>query len=81
MVLWCLDYDPGVRGFRPDDHLGPLREYLQTHYHAVKIIENSVRVLERNEGPAAEQFSEGAARSAPRNFTPATPPPKREPES
>ena len=45
MVLWCPYLDPGVDGIRADDHLGPLRDYLQTHYHPVKAFEDAVQVL------------------------------------
>jgi len=47
VVEWCTNLDFGIR---PDDHLGPLREYLHTHYHAARAPENSMRVLIRNTG-------------------------------
>jgi hypothetical protein len=46
-VLWCTDLGPG--GIRPDDHLGPLRDYLRAHYHAAEAPEDSAQVLERND--------------------------------
>lgn len=44
IVLWCSDLDFGLR---PDDHLGPLRDYLHTHYQPAEVPENPKRVLQR----------------------------------
>jgi hypothetical protein len=49
MVLGCPELDAGAHEFQPGDHLGPLRDYLRTHYHPVKAVEDSMQVLERNE--------------------------------
>lgn len=51
-VLWCTDLDPG--GIRPDDNLGPLRDYLRAHYYVAEAPGNSVQVLERNGGTTAK---------------------------
>ena len=32
-----------------DDHLGPLRDYIQRHYHVVKVFTNSDKIWERND--------------------------------
>ncbi len=48
MVLWDPSFDLEVTGIQPGDHLGPLRDYLRTHYHPAKVFGDSV-VLERNE--------------------------------
>jgi len=53
-LLWCRDLDPGVHGFHPGDHLGPLRDYLRTHYHAAETREDSLQILERNDAPGTE---------------------------
>ncbi len=45
VILWCSDLDAAIR---PDDHLGPLRDYLRTHYHATGPPDNSLVFLERN---------------------------------
>jgi len=50
MVLWSPQLDPGTCQSRPGDHLGPIRDYLQIHYHRVKVFEDS-EALERNELP------------------------------
>ncbi|MGD0222628.1 MAG: hypothetical protein ABSF71_09835 [Terriglobia bacterium] len=45
VVEWCTNLDFGIR---PDDHLGSLREYLHTHYHAAGAPVGSMHVLIRN---------------------------------
>jgi len=65
MVLWNPQLDPGVRGSQPGDHLGPLRDYLQAHYHQVKVFEDA-RILERDDAPAMERTS-GDARALERS--------------
>jgi len=53
-LIWCTDLDPGVHGLHPGDHLGPLRDYLRSHYHAAETPEDALRVLERNDTPVTE---------------------------
>jgi hypothetical protein len=48
VVEWCANLDFGVR---PDDHLGPLREYLHAHYHPAGPPESSMQALIRNSAP------------------------------
>jgi hypothetical protein len=60
MVLWSPQYDPGICGSGPGNHLGPLRDYLQTHYHLVKVFEDS-KVLERNDSPLKSESLETPA--------------------
>jgi hypothetical protein len=48
VVEWCTNLDFGVR---PDDHLGPLREYLHANYHPAGAPENSMQALIRNSAP------------------------------
>jgi hypothetical protein len=54
VVLWDPQLDPGAHGLQTGYHLGPLREYLQTHYHTVKVLEHA-KVLGRNDAPATER--------------------------
>jgi hypothetical protein len=53
MVLWCPGFDAGAQGYQPGDHLGPLRAYLNSHYHQVTVLGNDVEVLERNGPPVS----------------------------
>jgi hypothetical protein len=48
VVLWCSDLDAATR---PDDHLGPLRVYLRSHYHAVGTSEGLSGILVRDPQP------------------------------
>jgi hypothetical protein len=41
IVHWCPDLDTSTR---PDDHLGPLRDYLRSHYHPVGFPKNPILV-------------------------------------
>jgi hypothetical protein len=50
LVLWDPHLDPGDHGRQVGDNLEPLRDYLQTHYHVVKVFEDS-RLLERSDSP------------------------------
>jgi hypothetical protein len=51
-ILWepaFLNIAPGSKA-APDDHLGPLREYLHSHYRKIKVFSNFKEIWERNAG-------------------------------
>ncbi len=55
VVLWDPNLDPRAHGLQTGDNLEPLREYLQTHYHTIKVLEY-VKVLGRNDAPLADRI-------------------------
>jgi hypothetical protein len=47
-VLWSMWLDAPGDSRMAGDHLGPLRAYLRTHYHVVKVFDSNDEALERN---------------------------------
>ena len=50
-VLWSIDLDMPPPSYGGKNHLGPLRDYLEHHYHIVKIFPDYNMVWERNVEP------------------------------